>query len=172
VKTAEEAKQVQNKLAKGEDFIELAKRYSIDPNAKTTGGEIGFHPKGTLLPEYEAAAFKLSKVGQISPVVKTQFGYHIIRLEATKGADYVPFEEVKEFIKQKLSQEKQKEIVEKYITELRGKAKISVNEGLLKTDKDKQEKTEKLTPSEKPGQVGQPEAPGKIDTQRAPEPKK
>lgn len=135
LKTADEAKQIQSRLSKGEDFAELAKQYSIDPNAKTTGGELGFHPKGTLLPEYEAAAFKLQKPGQVSPVVKTQFGYHIIRLEGAKEASYVPFAEVKDFIKQKVGQDKQKEVLEKYIDELRKSAKITINEDLLKDEK-------------------------------------
>jgi peptidyl-prolyl cis-trans isomerase C len=147
LKTEEEAKQIQSRLLKGEDFVELAKQYSIDPNAKTTGGEIGFHPKGTLLPEYEGVAFKLSKVGQISGIVKTQFGYHIIRLEGMKAPSYVAFDEVKDFIKQKISQEKQKEILEKYIEDLKKIAKITINEELLKAEKpekqDKQEKPEK-----------------------------
>ncbi|MCX5802279.1 MAG: peptidylprolyl isomerase [Proteobacteria bacterium] len=147
LKTEEEAKQIQSRLLKGEDFVELAKQYSIDPNAKTTGGEIGFHPKGTLLPEYEGVAFKLSKAGQISGIVKTQFGYHIIRLEGMKAPSYVPFDEVKDFIKQKISQEKQKEILEKYIEDLKKAAKITINEELLKAEKpekqDKQEKPEK-----------------------------
>lgn len=132
LKSEEEAKQVKEKLAAGEDFSELAKKYSIDPNAKVTGGEVGFHPKGTLLPEYEAAAFKLTKVGQISPITRTQFGYHIIRLEGTKPPQYVPFAEVKEFIKQQLIQEKQKEVLDKYIEDLKKNAKISINEALLK----------------------------------------
>ncbi len=132
LKSEEEARQVKEKLSGGEDFIELAKRYSIDPNAKVTGGEVGFHPKGTLLPEYEAAAFKLTKVGQISPITKTQFGYHIIRLEGVKPPQYVPFAEVKEFIKQQLMQEKQKEVLDKYIEDLKKGSKITINEALLK----------------------------------------
>lgn len=132
VKSEEEAKQVKEKLAAGEDFSELAKRYSIDPNAKVTGGEVGYHPKGTLLPEYEAAAFKLTKVGQVSPITKTQFGYHIIRLEGIKPPQYVPFAEVKEFIRQQLVQEKQKEVLDKYIEDLRKNSKITINEALLK----------------------------------------
>ncbi len=132
LKSEEEAKQVKEKLAAGEDFSELAKRYSIDPNAKVTGGEVGFHPKGTLLPEYEAAAFKLTKVGQVSPITKTQFGYHIIRLEGIKPPQYVPFAEVKEFIKQQLIQEKQKEVLDKYIDDLKKGSKITINEALLK----------------------------------------
>lgn len=132
LKSEEEAKQVRDKLQAGEDFSDLAKKYSIDPNAKVTGGEVGFHPKGTLLPEYEAAAFKLAKVGQTSGIVKTQFGYHIIRLEGIKPPQYVPFAEVKDFIKQQLVQEKQKDVLDKYIEELKKSAKITINEELLK----------------------------------------
>jgi len=132
VKSEEEARQVKERLQAGEDFADLAKKYSIDPNAKVTGGEVGFHPKGTLLPEYEGAAFKLTKVGQTSGVVKTQFGYHIIRLEGIKPPAYVPFAEVKDFIKQQLMQEKQKEVLDKYIEELKKNAKITINEDLLK----------------------------------------
>jgi len=132
VKSEEEAKQVRDKLQAGEDFTELARRYSIDPNAKVTGGEVGFHPKGTLLPEYEAAAFKLTKVGQTSGIVNTQFGYHIIRLEGIKPPAFVPFADVKDFIKQQLMQEKQKEVLDKYIEDLKKNAKITINEDLLK----------------------------------------
>lgn len=135
LKTEQEAKEIQGRLLKGESFEDLARTYSIDPSAKSTGGKIGYHPKGTLIPEYEQAAFKLTKVGQLSPIVKTQLGYHIIRLEGTKPPSYVPFEEVKEFIKQKMGQEKQAEVLEKYIAELKKSAKITINEDLLKEDK-------------------------------------
>jgi peptidyl-prolyl cis-trans isomerase C len=135
LKTEEEAKQIKEKLQNGEDFVELAKKYSIDPNAKTTGGELGFYPKGSLLPEYEDIAFKLAKVGQVSGIVKSQYGYHIIRLEGTKPPTFVAFEEVKDFIKQQLAQEKQKELVEKYIDDLKKGAKIVINEDLLKEEK-------------------------------------
>lgn len=135
LKTEEEAKQIKDKLKNGEDFIELAKQYSIEPNARTSGGDIGFHPKGALLPEYEEAAFKLTKNGQVSGIVKTQYGYHIIRLEGTKPPSFVPLEEVKDFIKQQMAQEKQKELIEKYVEELKKNAKITVNETLLKDEK-------------------------------------
>jgi len=135
LKTEEEAKQIKEKLQNGDNFVELAKQYSIDPNAKTTGGELGFYPKGSLLPEYEEAAFKLSKVGQVSSIVKSQYGYHIIRLEGTKPPTFVAFDEVKDFIKQQLAQEKQKELIEKYIEDLKKSAKITINENLLKEEK-------------------------------------
>ena len=131
LKTEGEAKQVQAKLLKGDDFVELAKTYSIDPNAKASGGEIGFQPQGSLLPDYEKAAFNLKKPGDISGIVKTQFGYHIIRLEAVRPAAYVPFEEVKDSIKNGIVQARQGEMLEKYIDSLKKGSKISINENLL-----------------------------------------
>jgi len=155
--TEDEARQIKEKILKGEDFAELARRYSIDPSAKTNGGEIGYHPKGTLLPEYEAAAFKLKKVGQVSDIVKTKFGYHIIKLEGIRPPSYVPFEEVKDFIKQKIAQEKQTQALEKYITNLKSTAKITINEDLLKEEAqktpDKQEKGEGIEKKEKTPQT-------------------
>jgi peptidyl-prolyl cis-trans isomerase C len=135
LKTEQEAKEIQARLIKGETFEDLARTYSIDPSAKATGGKIGYHPKGTLIPEYEEAAFKLARVGQLSPIVKTQLGFHIIKLEGTKAPSFVPFDEVKEFIKQKMGQEKQAEVLEKYIGELKQKAKITINEDLLNEEK-------------------------------------
>jgi len=184
LKTEEEAKQVQGKLQKGEDFTELAKKYSIDPNVRTTGGEIGFQPKGSLIPEYENASFKLIKVGQVSGIVKTQFGYHIIRLEGVKPPSYVPFEEVKDFIKQKNAQEKQKEVLEKYIEELKKNAKITIDEALLKEDKAEppakaEAPSEKVTPPQKietpqksEAPAKQPEPQPKPQTKEEPQPKK
>jgi peptidyl-prolyl cis-trans isomerase C len=155
LKTEEEAKQIKERLQNGEDFVELAKKYSIDPNAKTTGGELGFFPKGSLLPEYEDVAFKLAKVGQVSGVVKSQYGYHIIRLEGAKPPTFVAFDEVKDFIKQQLAQEKQKELIEKYIEDLKKNTKITINENLLKEEKpvtpekpEAQDKTGKETQGE------------------------
>ncbi len=172
LKSEEEAKQVKEKLAAGEDFADVAKRYSIDPNAKVTGGEVGFHPKGTLLPEYEAAAFKLTKVGQVSPITKTQFGYHIIRLEGIKPPQYVPLAEVKDFIKQQLVQEKQKEVLDKYIEDLKKNSKISIDEALLKSEAPAAQKPEtkdakpeaKDAPSAKPAGAADNSGTPKKDT--------
>ena len=152
LKSEDEARQVREKLQAGEDFVNLAKMFSIDPNAKVTGGEVGFHPKGTLLPEYEAAAFKLTRVGQVSGIVKTQFGYHIIRLEGVKPPAYVSYDEVKEFIKQQLAQERQAEILEKYIDDLKAAAKITINEEMFKAEK--QEGTEQPETKNETGKEG------------------
>lgn len=166
LKSSDEAKQIKDKLAAGEDFSELAKRYSIDPNAKVTGGEVGFHPKGTLLPEYEAAAFKLTKIGQTSPITKTQFGYHIIRLEGVKPPQYVPFAEVKEFIKQQLAQERQKEVLDKYIEDLKKSSKISINEALLKDQAVETKPEAKDVKPDAKDAPAKPETSGSSDTPR------
>jgi peptidyl-prolyl cis-trans isomerase C len=139
VATEQEAKEIQTKIAKGEDFGELAKRFSMDPSAKTSGGDLGFHPKGSLIPEYEEAAFKLTKVGQVTPPVKSKFGYHVIKLEGVREGQIVPFAEVKDFINQKMVQEKQTEVLKNYVQELKKNAKIVVNEELLKSDAGKSE---------------------------------
>jgi peptidyl-prolyl cis-trans isomerase C len=165
VGTEQEAKEIQSKIAKGEDFAELAKKYSMDPSAKTTGGDVGFHPKGSLIPEFEAAAFKLTKAGQVAPPVKTKLGYHIIKLEDVREGAIVPFPEVKEFIRQKLTQEKQTEVLKNYIDSLKKNAKIVVNEDLLKEDMKKSEvpaKAEGNAPAaQEPGKAAdiKPEAP-------------
>jgi EpsD family peptidyl-prolyl cis-trans isomerase len=134
VKTEQEAKEIQAKIARGEDFAQLAKQYSIDPSAKTSGGDIGYHPKGSLIPEFEEAAFKLTKVGQVTPPVKTQLGYHLIKLEGVKEGSYVPFAEVKDFVRQKMTQEKQTEVLKKYIDDLKKNAKIVIVDEAMRDD--------------------------------------
>jgi peptidyl-prolyl cis-trans isomerase C len=164
VKTEKEANEIRGKLNKGEDFGELAKQYSIDPTAKSTGGAIGFHGKGTLLPEYEAAAFKLTKVGQISAPIKTQLGYHIIQLQGTKPPAYTPFEEVKEFIKQRIVQERQNDVLEKYVADLKSKAKITVNTELLKSESEKAGPPPGQAPGASPKVEQQPQAAPPVQT--------
>lgn len=71
------AQELRAKIVKGESFANLAKEYSIDVSKKR-GGDLGFFGRGIMVPEFEKAAFALQK-GQVSDVVKTQFGYHIIK---------------------------------------------------------------------------------------------
>ena len=113
-------------------------------------------------------AFKLTKIGQVSGPVKTHLGYHIIKLEGMRPAAYVPFEEVKGFIRQKLMQEKQTEMVEKYIDDLKKSAKITLNEDLLKEEGKQEEVPAKVDESAlAPAAAAKPEAPAK--TAPAPE---
>ncbi|HII36464.1 MAG TPA: peptidylprolyl isomerase [Nitrosopumilaceae archaeon] len=71
------AQEIKAKIANGESFANLAKQHSID-SSKKRGGDLGFFGRGTMVQEFEKAAFALEK-GQVSEIVKTQFGYHIIK---------------------------------------------------------------------------------------------
>lgn len=71
------AQDLKTRISKGESFANLAKEYSIDVSKKR-GGDLGFFSKGAMVSEFEKAAFALQK-GQVSEIVKTQFGYHIIK---------------------------------------------------------------------------------------------
>ena len=109
--------------AKGADFSAVAKELSEEPGAKQSGGELGYFSKERMVPEFSEAAFAL-KSGQISEPVKTQFGWHVIKLEDRKAAGVTPFEEVKEQVKAYLEGGKQRKAIEELINKLRGSAKI------------------------------------------------
>ena len=75
----EKAQQIRKELLLGADFAEMARKHSDDPGSREHGGEMGYMPRGVLVPEYETAALKLSE-GEFTKPVKTEFGYHIIQL--------------------------------------------------------------------------------------------
>ena len=79
----------------GADFAEVAGRASEDPGSRAQGGDLGFFERGKMVPSFEAAAFELEP-GQVSEVVRSEFGFHIIRVEAHQQAENRPFEAVKE----------------------------------------------------------------------------
>lgn len=100
IKDAEGAEAKANKiladLKAGADFAEVAKSQSEDSGSAAKGGELGFLPRGRTVPQFEEAAFALVKPGELSGVVKTQFGYHILKLEERRSAGKVPFAEARE----------------------------------------------------------------------------
>jgi len=79
----------------GADFAALAKENSDDPGSAARGGDLGFFERGRMTPAFEAAAFSLKQPGDLSDVVKTEFGYHVIRLEEHKPAQRRSYEEVR-----------------------------------------------------------------------------
>lgn len=93
VPTEEEANAVKTQLDEGADFATLAKEKSIDPGA-ANGGDLGFFGKGMMVAPFEAAAFALSDVGQVSAPVQSQFGWHVIRLEEKRQSTPPAFEQV------------------------------------------------------------------------------
>lgn len=82
-------------LKAGGDFAKLAKEHSADKSNADKGGDLGFFTRGKMVPEFETAAFALAKSGDLSGVVETKFGFHIIELQEKKPAGVRPFEEVK-----------------------------------------------------------------------------
>lgn len=129
VKSEEEAKKIIAELKKTPKdklkakFIELAQTKSVGPSGKR-GGDLGFFKKGQMVKPFSDAAFSL-KPGEFTKTpVKTQFGYHIIYVEEKKPASTVPFEQVKDKIKQQLKMKKFQELVKKEAEKLKKSAKI------------------------------------------------
>ena len=103
------AEEIAKKLAGGAKFEDLAKAESDDAGSAPNGGDLGAFSRGQMVPEFEKAAFE-TKVGAVSPVVRTQFGYHIIKVE---GHDSTPFEQVKDRLTKDLHQKKLQEQLDK-----------------------------------------------------------
>lgn len=115
VEKEEDAKKIAEQLKKGGDFDKVAKEKSTDKGSGANGGELGWFTKEKMVPEFAEAAYKLKK-GEVSAPVKSQFGWHIIKLEDRRPIKVASFDEMKESLKQ----------------EATGKAVESYVEGLLK----------------------------------------
>jgi peptidyl-prolyl cis-trans isomerase C len=107
------------RLKSGEDFEKVAKEVTEDPSGKSNGGDLGYFSKEQMVPEFSDTAFRLDK-GQISEPVKTQFGWHVIKVEDKRLKPMPKFEEVKPQIEQYVTRKAQAELV----TSLRASAKI------------------------------------------------
>jgi peptidyl-prolyl cis-trans isomerase C len=118
VETEDEAKQVEDELKKGADFAELAKKKSKDPGA-ADGGDLGFFTKDQMVPEFSAVAFSLEP-GKISDPVKTQFGWHVIKVEEKRNRKPPEFDQVKGQIETYVTRKAQAD----YVAKLRDAAKI------------------------------------------------
>lgn len=130
VRTQEEAEGILKDLQGGKDFADLAKEKSIDRRSAANGGSLGTFGRGATPPEFEEAAFKL-QAGETSPVVKTQFGYHVIRVtDHVKGVK--GFDEVKEEIRKGLLEGRQQEVFAAYMAGVEQGTKVQVFEERLK----------------------------------------
>jgi len=119
VENEDEAKKIAADLKKGGDFAAIAKEKSKDPGSKDQGGDLGFFGKDQMVPEFAEAAFKLEK-GQISDPVKSQFGWHIIRLDDKRTKQPPTFDQVKDQIESFVQRKAQADLIQK----LRAEAKI------------------------------------------------
>ena len=118
VETEDEAKAVADELKKGADFAELAKKKSKDPGA-SDGGDLGFFTKEQMVPEFSAVAFALEP-GKVSDPVKSQFGWHIIKVEEKRNRQAPAFEQVKAQIETYVTRKAQAD----YVAKLRETAKV------------------------------------------------
>ncbi|HEY1588081.1 MAG TPA: peptidylprolyl isomerase [Polyangia bacterium] len=115
---------IQKQLKSGGDFAKLAKQYSQDGSAQQ-GGDLGYFPHGQMVPEFDQVAFS-TPVGQISGIVTTQFGYHVLKVTDKKPARTVAFEEAQAQIKQYLEGEKKQQAADAFIESLKKKSKIEI----------------------------------------------
>lgn len=119
VENEADAKAVLAELKKGGDFAAIAKAKSKDPGSKENGGDLGYFSKDQMVPEFAEVAFKLDK-GQISDPVKTQFGWHVLRVEDKRTRPVPDFEKVKDQVETYVVRKAQADLV----TKLRGEAKV------------------------------------------------
>lgn len=129
VKTQEEADSLKSQIDAGGDFEDLARQHSIDSTAPR-GGDLGFFQKGQFVPEFEEAVFALKK-GEVSPLVKTTFGYHIIRLNDRAEPRLRDLKSVKSMVEERLMNEKRSSTFKALIEKLKGNVKIEIDEKAL-----------------------------------------
>ena len=123
-------KEIQKQLkGKESDFGELAKKHSQDPASSKRGGDLGFFIKGEMVPEFEKASFSLN-VGQKSGIVKTKYGYHLIKCEGKKAEQKKTLEEIKGNLKNLIFNQKMEEKYEEWIKKLRDKASIKISDNI------------------------------------------
>lgn len=111
------------RVKKGDKFADVAREVSEDPGSAPKGGDLGEFPRGAMVPEFDKAAFEL-KLNEMSDIITTQFGYHILIVTDRQPTRLVPLEEAKLNIEQFLKQRKGNAIVQQYVKDLQAKAKI------------------------------------------------
>ncbi len=125
VKDQKTADDIEAQLKKGANFADLAKKYSIDPGSKNKGGELGWSDGSNYVPEFTAAIKTLKKGQYTTTPVKSQFGYHIIKLDDTRKADmknFPSFDKIKDQLKQQIQMEKTKA----FFDDIKAKYKVEV----------------------------------------------
>ena len=125
VKTEADALDLKKRLNEGEDFAGLARKVSLDLATRYKGGDLGVIKSGQMVPQFEQAVRNL-KVGEISPPVATQFGYHLIKLNDRTAGTVQSFDETKDLVKDQILLEKKRKRFDELVASLRAKAKLRV----------------------------------------------
>ncbi len=122
-----ELSRLRGEVEKGVDFAQLAREHSDCPSS-ARGGDLGLFERGRMVKEFDDVAFGM-KAGEVSEIVETQFGYHLIKVTDRQDAGTVPLGEVQEKILSFLNRQKQEQAVGDYLEKLRGTAQIEYAEG-------------------------------------------
>lgn len=125
----------------GEDFAELARKYSEDPGSRDAGGLYKDFPRGRMVKPFEDMAFSVP-VGEISDIFETQYGYHILKVIERKK-ETRPFEQVRDRLEQQLRRVKQEEVYQAYLQELKDQAHLEVRE--IPLPEEQKEKPEEVS---------------------------
>jgi peptidyl-prolyl cis-trans isomerase C len=131
VATEEEAKSIRDDISKGASFEELARTRSMDATA-SRGGDIGYFRQGQLVPDFEKACLEL-KTGDLSDIVHTQFGYHVIKLTDKKEPAAEAFEKVRQKIEDELKKKKRSELFDNLVLKLKEKYNVHIEEDVFKS---------------------------------------
>jgi parvulin-like peptidyl-prolyl isomerase len=127
------AEEARRRAVAGGDFVALVKEYSDDPSKEKNSGDMGFFERKQMVKPFEDVAFSLSKPGEISPLVKTQFGYHVIRFAEKRPERVKPFEEVKEGIVNELRDKFIAEARAAHISAIKNDKSIVIHEDAIET---------------------------------------
>lgn len=125
-KARERIGDILKRVRAGEDFARLASEYSDDPGSKDKGGDLGFFPKGRMVPDFEKAAFSL-KPGEVSDIIETPFGLHIIKVEDRKESILEPFEKVRDKVRERVFAEFRKARVDEFVEKAMKDAGVELN---------------------------------------------
>lgn len=119
------SQRVLEKIKEGADFAEMAMEYSEDASTRKEGGDLGYFNKGELLPALERQAMKL-QVGEVSDLVRTEFGFHILKLLDRKGGEPPPFEEIKERVQADYYENEFEKAYQQFLSKLKEKSVIEI----------------------------------------------
>lgn len=125
---AKQAEEILRKAAAGENFAALAQEFSIAPEGKR-GGDLGWFKRGVMPKAFDEACFPLP-TGSISPVVKTEFGYHIFKVLERRSEKTLPLDEVKDKVIARMQQERSEDAFNKWYEQIRSKTKVEIYENI------------------------------------------
>lgn len=133
-KAREKAEEVLKKIKAGEDFAKLATDVSDDPGSKSKGGDLGFFPRGRMAKPFEESAFSL-KPGQLSEIVESPFGFHIIKVEEKKAEEIPAFEGIQDKVRTRALEDAKRELVKEFVEKVMKEAEVKIYAEVLEAEK-------------------------------------